>query len=162
MEEGLIRDEVVGPILWEGERQWWLLRVGKFNGRRVMGYIFPDHPSAPLSGAHLEMTRAHVTWMREHEPIMLKFVADQMFPWWLRTDWADKKHEDADRNPERFRQRDVITTADQFRERLHLECVHFKADRAEACYNAGDLIGFHTFWVIFTRPGVMPDQVMWG
>lgn len=149
MDEELIQDEALGPLLWDEQRRWWLLRVGRFDGRRVMGYIFPDDQDVPMSGVQFEAVRGHVAWVRENEPAMMAFVVERMFPWWLHTDWAERRVGE-------------IATAEQFKSHLHLECVHFQREQAHVCYNAGDLIDYHTFWLVFPSPGVLPKEVKWG
>ncbi len=120
-----------------------------YRDRRVMGYIFPEDRGALLSEVQLEVVRGHVAWVRLHEPEMLALVAGRMYPWWLRTEWAAERA-------------GAIPDAEQFRQRLQLECVHFKAAQAEVACSAGELIDYHSFWLVFFRPGGMPDEVMWG
>ncbi|HWG44882.1 MAG TPA: hypothetical protein VN688_19065, partial [Gemmataceae bacterium] len=95
-------------------------------GRAIPGTIVPEDRRRPLFEQGLDEIRDCVRWVRENEPTIRQYIADEMFEGWL-NGWYDEEI-------------DTITTKDEFHAAISLSGINILENcRASLCYNDANL-----------------------
>jgi hypothetical protein len=120
-------DLVLGRVTFDETHKEWKV-TASVAGREVPGSITPEDSRLPLQEQGLHEIRQCVTWVRDNEPAIRQYIADQMFDGWLDT-WYDEEL-------------DSVTTREGFREAISLSGFSVLEDRvASLFYNDGGLFG---------------------
>jgi hypothetical protein len=142
-------DEVMGRVTFdEGHKEWQF--VVTIAGSEVSGTINPKDCRLHLEEQGLDEISVCVRCVRDNEPHIRQYIADEMFEgWW--SNWYDDEI-------------DTVTTREGFREAIALSGISVLEDRrASLCYNDGGLFGGHAIVLSVGADGVFDSPPsLWG
>lgn len=148
MDQGTIRDDMLGALVWNSDLDWWEGRVDMLPGHSVSISLTveDDEDSATDIDALIQHGRRIVAFIREHEPEARLVAADELLDIYNQ-EWNDGKPLDEE----------------EFMDRLAIDDVNVADDgSAELFYKDDDLFAGHTVVVTIDTAGNFADADVAG
>jgi hypothetical protein len=142
-------DPVLGTATWNDTRGDWEFSLILPSGRSVEGSVRPEDDRLHLSSPELDQSRACVRWVRDNEPALRQYVADQMYE--LMLDWHDPEWGPA-------------LSQNEFRDKVALVGVQVLEDhRASLIFSDAECFGGHAITFSVGADGKLDEEpYLWG
>ncbi len=142
-------DPTLGTATWDGVRGDWLFTLVLPSGAEAKGSIRPEDDRLHLSAPELEESRECVRWVRDNEPALRQYVADQMYEMML--DWHDPEWGPA-------------LSKEEFRDKIDLTGVLVLEDhRASLIFSDAECFGGHAITFAVGADGRLDEEpYLWG
>lgn len=145
MAETTLEDDVLGPLTWNEQLDWWEGQVELSPGHLIGLSVSVEEETAPPT-VEMEQARRVLLRLREHEPEARLVAAEELLPI-FNDEWND----------------DEPMTEEEFTARLTLEDLSVAADgSAELFYNDDNLFAGHTVLVTVGSDGNFEDADIAG
>lgn len=145
MPEHMREDEVLGPLTWDDQLDWWAGRAELAPGHRIGLSLTVEHED-PLSEAEIATARRVLLHLREHEPEARIVAAEELLDIY-NAEWNEGEPLDEE----------------EFMSRLTLDDLNIAPDgSAELFYRDDDLFAGHTVLVSIGADGNFDDADIAG